>query len=53
LPVDLPAKLINQEQRMQGMSRRAGILNKIDSIFGEDWFNEDEMQELKRRSDAV
>lgn len=53
LPVDLPAKLINQGQRMQGMSRRAGILNKIDSIFGEDWFNEDEMQELKRRSDAV
>ena len=53
LPVDLPAKLINQEQRMQGMCRRAGILNKIDRIFGEDWFSDEEMRELKRRSDAV
>jgi hypothetical protein len=35
------------------MSRRAGILTMIDSTFGEDWFNEEEMQELKRRSDAV
>lgn len=53
LPVDLPARLIDQEQRMQGMSRRSGILNKIDSIFKEDWFTDDEMQEMKRRSDAV
>ena len=53
LNVDLPAKLINQEQQLQGMRRRSGILNKIDSVFNEDWYTEEEMEELKRRSDAV
>jgi len=41
----LPAKLIDQERRMQGMSRRAGILQKIDSIFTEEWRTEDEIIE--------
>jgi DNA sulfur modification protein DndC len=39
----LPTKLIDQERRMQSMSRRAGILQKIDSIFNEDWDSEEEI----------
>jgi DNA sulfur modification protein DndC len=39
----LPTKLIDQERRMQGMSRRAGILQKIDRIFNEDWDTEEEI----------
>jgi len=35
--------LIDQERRMQGMSRRAGILEKIDRIFNEDWDTEEEI----------
>jgi len=31
---------------MQGMTKRAGIFNKIDKIFGEDWKEEREIQEL-------
>ena len=40
---DLPTKLIDQERRMQGMSRRAGILQKIDRIFSEEWRTEGEV----------
>jgi DNA sulfur modification protein DndC len=40
---DLPTKLIDQERRMQGMSRRSGILSKIDRIFSEEWRTEEEI----------
>lgn len=40
---DLPTKLIDQERRLQGMSRRAGILDKIDRIFAEEWRTEEEV----------
>lgn len=39
----LVAKLIDQERKMQGMSRRSGIINKIDSVFHEDWRTEEEV----------
>jgi len=42
---DLPTKLIDQERRMQGMSRRSGILQKIDRIFSEEWRTEEEVLE--------
>jgi DNA sulfur modification protein DndC len=42
---DLPTKLIDQERRMQGMSRRSGILHKIDRIFSEEWRSENEILE--------
>lgn len=43
LNFSLPTKLIDQERRMQGMSRRAGILQKIDRIFSEEWRSEEEI----------
>lgn len=53
LPLGLPGKLIDQERRMQGMSRRAGILDKIDSIFEEDWDSEEEAKEKLRLANAI
>jgi DNA sulfur modification protein DndC len=54
LDVGLPGKLIDQERRMQGMSRRSGILEKIDSIFDEDWRSEEDiLQQLEQANDAV
>lgn len=53
LPAELPGKLIDQVRRMQGMSRRAGILDKIDSIFEEDWKTELEILELLEQAHAV
>lgn len=44
---DLPTKLIDQERRMQGMARRAGILDKIDRIFSEEWRTEEEILESR------
>jgi DNA sulfur modification protein DndC len=41
----LPTKLIDQERRMHGMSRRSGILQKIDRIFSEEWRTEGEILE--------
>jgi DNA sulfur modification protein DndC len=44
---DLPTKLIDQERRLQGMSRRSGILDKIDRIFSEEWRTEEEVLEAR------
>lgn len=49
----LPAKLIDQERRMQGMSRRAGILQKIDRIFSEEWRSEEEVLEAIGMSNDI
>jgi len=46
IPVHLVVKLVSLERNMQGMTKRAGIFNKIDKIFGEDWKEEREIQEL-------
>jgi DNA sulfur modification protein DndC len=53
IPAELPGKLIDQVRRMQGMSRRAGILEKIDSIFEEDWETEEEILELLEQAHAI
>lgn len=42
IPVALVAKLLDTEQQMDGMLRRAGIHTRIDAIFHEDWHSEDE-----------
>lgn len=46
VPDRLTAKLIDLERQMHGMSRRAGIYNKIDAIFREDWPSEDVIEKL-------
>lgn len=45
MQVDLIARLIDLERNMEGMSRRAGIINKINKIFNEEWRPEKEIQE--------
>ncbi|MBV5329171.1 MAG: hypothetical protein JZU65_16350, partial [Chlorobium sp.] len=49
----LPTKLIDQERRMQGMSRRAGILQKIDRVFSEEWRSEGEILESLRMANDL
>lgn len=49
----LPTKLIDQERRLQSMSRRAGILQKIDRIFNEDWDTEEEILESLGSQDDI
>lgn len=50
IPVALVAKLLDTEQQMDGMLRRAGIHTRIDAIFHEDWHSEDEARaELEER----
>jgi DNA sulfur modification protein DndC len=41
VPAALIAKLLDHERDMQGMSRRAGIYDKIDAVFREDWPKEE------------
>ncbi len=43
LPLGVVAKLIDHERKMQGMSKRSGIINKIDSVFQEEWRTEEEV----------
>ena len=45
MQVDLIARLIDLERNMEGMTRRAGIINKINKIFNEEWRPEEEIQE--------
>ncbi len=44
VPVTLVAKLLDTERQMDGMSRRAGIQSRIDTIFHEDWRSEEEVR---------
>ena len=46
VPGQLVAKLLDIEREMHGMSRRAGIYQKIDSVLREDWLDDDELHEL-------
>lgn len=41
LSTDLVAKLLEQERQLQGMHRRAGILQRIDEVLREEWRDED------------
>jgi len=45
MEADLVARLIDLERSMEGMNRRAGVINKIDKIFNEEWRTEEELQE--------
>lgn len=45
VPVTLVAKLLDTERQMDGMSRRAGIQSRIDTIFHEDWRSEEEVRD--------
>jgi len=40
IPTDLVARLLEQERQMQGMQRRAGIFQRIDEVFREEWRDE-------------
>ena len=42
LPDKLIARLIDQERKLQGLSKRAGIISEIDKIFKEDWESEEQ-----------
>ena len=44
VPWQLVARLIDLERDMQGMTKRAHIFTKIDSIFKEDWLEEQRLQ---------
>jgi DNA sulfur modification protein DndC len=46
VPGDLVAKLLDLERELHGMSRRAGIYSRVDSIFREDWPSKDEIEKL-------
>ena len=52
VPAQLVGKLIDLERDMQGMSKRAGIFNKIDKIFGEDWAEEKEVASMLAEMEA-
>jgi DNA sulfur modification protein DndC len=41
VPAPLIAKLLDLERDMQGMGRRAGIYDRIDGVFREDWPDEE------------
>ena len=43
VPVTLVSKLLDTEQQMDGMSRRAKIQDRIDEIFHEDWRSKEEV----------
>ena len=54
LPTRLVARLIEEEVTLQGMSRRAGIISKIDKIFSEDWRDREEIvADLKEKKLVV
>ena len=46
VPGQLLAKLLDIEREMHGMSRRAGIYQKIDAALREDWFDDEQLREL-------
>jgi len=43
LPSDLVARLIDEERKMHGMSKRSGILTKLDSVLNEEWRSEEQV----------
>jgi DNA sulfur modification protein DndC len=43
LPTNLIARLLDEEISLHGMRRRAGIIDKIDKIFSEEWRSEAEV----------
>lgn len=48
VPLQLLTKLIDLEREMQGMGRRAGIFDRIDQIFREDYPTDEEIAEFRQ-----
>lgn len=44
-PTELLARLLEEERQMQGMHRRAGVFERIESVLREDWDNEATVRE--------
>jgi DNA sulfur modification protein DndC len=53
VPAGLIAKLLDLERDMQGMGRRAGIYQKIEAIFREDWPGEKEIEAFHQGRDGT
>ena len=54
IPVTLVAKLLDTERHFYGMSRRAGIYERIDTILHEDWRSEETvLADLERNVESV
>ena len=54
IPVTLVAKLLDTERHFYGMSRRAGIYERIDTILHEDWRTEESvLADLERNVESV
>jgi len=43
IAVELVSKLIDEERKMDGMSKRGGIIQKIEKILSEEWRSEEEI----------
>lgn len=43
LPSDLVASLIDEERKLHGMSKRSGILTKLDRVLNEEWRSEEQV----------
>jgi DNA sulfur modification protein DndC len=43
LPSDLVARLIDEERKLHGMSKRSGILTKLDRVLNEEWRSEEQV----------
>lgn len=43
LPSDLVAKLIDEERKLHGMSKRSGIISRLDRVFNEEWRSEEQV----------
>jgi len=45
MPVKLVADLLEQERQMQGMHRRSGIIQRLESVLGEEWRDEETIRQ--------
>jgi DNA sulfur modification protein DndC len=45
LPVKLVAGLLEEERQMQGMHRRSGIFQRLDTVLGEEWRDEESIRQ--------
>lgn len=44
--IELVSKLIDLENQMSGLTKRSGIIQKIDKLFNQDWRSEEELLKL-------
>lgn len=54
VPVNLIGRLIDEELKLHGMYRRAGIIARIDDIFSEEWRSEEAvLEDLKNKHQVI